>query len=223
MSLVVAISTVEDGNMLIHDDKANQQVIDNRKAFLKKHGIDIEQTSRVDVTFDVTDFKRYREVTSQNKGEGMFGDDERPADALVTAESNHALFLPLADCVGVVIYDPVKHVLMLSHIGRHSLEQNGAYESVAFLVTNYSSRPEDLLVWLTPAPGKDKYPVFAFNNRGLKEVVLEQLRAAGVLAKNVTDNNSDTTSDTRYFSHSEFLAGRRSTDGRYSIVAMVKG
>jgi copper oxidase (laccase) domain-containing protein len=222
MSLVVAISTVEDGNMLIHEDKANQQVINNRKNFLKKHGIDIKQTSRVDVTFDTTDFKRYREVTSQDKGESMFGDDKHPADALITTQPNHALFLPLADCVGAVIYDPVKQVLMLSHIGRHSLEENGAYESVAFLVTNHSSRPEDLLVWLTPAPGKDRYPVFAFNNRGLKEVVLEQLQNAGILTNNITDNNSDTATDPRYFSHSEFLAGRRSTDGRHSIVAMMK-
>lgn len=221
MSLIVAISTVSDGNMLMHEDKANKKVVSNRTAFLEKNGIDIEHTTRVNITYDRTDFKRYREVTSQNMSRGMYDDDIATADALITRERNHALFLPLADCVGVVLYDPDNQIIMLTHVGRHSLEQNGAYESVMHLKNNYDSNPRSLMVWLTPSPAKDKYPVHAFNNRSLKEVVFEQLRNAGIASTNITDNPADTTRDDRYFSHSEFLKGNKPTDGRHAIVVML--
>ncbi len=222
MKLVVAISTVSDGNMLIHEDKANKDVVKNRRLFLEHNHIALEQTSRVNVTFDRTDFRRYVEVSDQHKGKGMSGDDIVPADALITRTSNHALFLPLADCVGVVLCDPDNKILMLTHIGRHSLEQNGAYESVLYLSRVYRSLPEHLLVWLTPSPSKNAYPVFSFDNRSLKEVVHEQLNTAGVQATNITDNNRDTFTDSNYFSHSAFLKGQKSTDGRYAIVAMMR-
>jgi copper oxidase (laccase) domain-containing protein len=121
----------------------------------------------------------------------------------------------------MVVYDPDQHILMLSHVGRHSLEQNGAHSSIQHLVDNYNSPASRLQVWLTPAPGKHNYPVHAFGGRDFKEIVFEQLSVAGVVRENVVDNPSDSTTDERYFSHSEFLAGRRSSDGRYAIVAVM--
>ena len=46
--------------------------------------------------------------------------DEVHADALVTESPNVGLMLPIADCVGTVIYDPVQRRLALVHLGRHS-------------------------------------------------------------------------------------------------------
>lgn len=223
MNLVYAISTVNDGNMAVQQDQANKaKVIDNRSAFLAKLDIKMQNCTRVTTIYEGDNYLRYLEVTEDNKGEGMFDGHVVAADALVTRQPNHGLFLPLADCVGVVIFDPAKQFLMLSHIGRHSLEQLGAQESVKFLVDKYGCRPEELLVWLTPAPGPEKYPLFAFNNRAFKDVVFEQLQSAGIKTENINDDSTDTTSDLRYYSHSEFLAGRQAGDGRYAIVAMMR-
>ncbi|MBC7868867.1 polyphenol oxidase family protein [Candidatus Saccharibacteria bacterium] len=222
MSEVIALSTVADGTMSITSDPTSKVVIQNRIKFLASVGITMQNTTRVKVVYEGEDYCRYKEVNPSQKGDGMLDGNIVTADGLVTCTRNHALFLPLADCVGVVIYDPTHHIMMLSHLGRHSLEQNGGYKSVMFLVNNYGCDPTKLFVWLTPAPGQEKYPLFAFNNRAFKEVVFEQLHAAGINDDNITNDPTDTTKDERYFSHSEFLQGNRSQDGRYAVVAMMK-
>lgn len=223
MNLVYAVSTVSDGNMAVRQDQTNRaEVIENRSAFLAKLDIKMQNCTRVTTTYGGENYLRYFEVDESNKNEGMFDGKVLIADALVTRQTGHALFLPLADCVGAIIFDPTKQILMLSHIGRHSLEQFGGRKSVEFLINKYDCRSEDLLVWLTPAPGPEKYPLFAFDNRSFKDVVFEQLQSAGITISNITDDPVDTTNDARYYSHSEFLAGRQDDDGRYAIVAMMR-
>lgn len=219
MNILVAISTVQDGNMLNRDDETSSEVVANRKSFLAKNSIDINQTTRVNIVYDGDNYRRYYEVSEEHKSNGMLYEDIVAADALVTRNPKHALFLAVADCVGAVIFDPDNNVLMLTHLGRHSLEQNGGFESVRFLVDHYGSIPNNLRVWLTPAPGPDVYPLYKFDNRSVKNVVYQQLQAAGILEKNVTDNPADTSKDMNYYSHSEFLQGNRTDDGRYAIVA----
>lgn len=221
MNLLVALSTVADGNMLIAANQSNAKIVQNRTTWLASKNITIADTTRVRIVYEGNDYCRYREVTASQKGAGMFDGTATAADALVTRLPNHALFLPVADCVGAAIYDPTNQVLMLSHLGRHSLEQNGGYESIMFLVNHYGCDPTKLSVWLTPAPGREKYPLFAFDNRSMKDVTLAQLKSAGVLTENITDDPTDTTTDNRYFSHSEFLQGNQSEDGRYAIVAVM--
>jgi len=223
VKILISTSKVNDGNMLIPEDRANIDVIGNRTSFLAKNGVDIKQTTRVNIVHEGDNYCRYYELTEDHKGDGMQYDGIVAADALVTKLPGHALFLPIADCVGAVIFDPTKSILMMSHLGRHSLEQNGGYESVKFLIDHYDCSPSDLKVWLTPAPGPDVYPLYKFQHRSLKNVVYQQLESAGILEGNITDNPADTSKDTDYYSHSEFLQGNRTEDGRYAIVAMMKG
>ena len=222
MNIFVATSTVADGNMLVPEDHSNIEVIENRKSFLAKNSIDIKQTTRVNVIHEGDNYCRYYELVEAHKGDGMEYDGIVAADALVTRLPNHALFLPIADCIGAVFFDPDKNVLMLSHLGRHSLEQNGGFESVKFLIDHYGCNPGNLKVWLTPAPGPDVYPLYKFDNRSLKNVLYQQIVTAGILEKNVVDNPADTSKDMDYYSHSEFLQGNRSDDGRYAIVAEMR-
>ncbi len=221
MKLVIAISKVSDGNMLIKSDKENPEVISNRKIFLEKNNIDINQTTLVSTIYEGNDFCRYHEIGTNEKAAGMFDDKVLVADALVTKEMNHALFLPIADCVGAVIYDTKKNILMLTHLGRHALEQNGGYKSVRYLIEDFGCKQSDLKVFLSPAPGVESYPLYNFDNRSLKDVTIEQFESAGVTQKNINVNPADTTKDTDYFSHSKFLKGNQQTDGRFAIVAMM--
>lgn len=221
MNIQIGISIVADGTMSFSERENNQTVIRNRESFLSKHAINIHDSTRMLITYDTDDFCRYVEVSEDKKSHGMFDTNAPIADALVTRHPNHALFLPLADCVGAVIFDPIKQVLMLSHLGRHSLEQFGGRKSIEFLKHTYQSNPADLQVWLTPGPGQDNYPMFQFDNRSFKDVVFEQLQSAGILKDHIHDDPTDSTTDLNYFSHSEFLKGNRKTDGRYAIVAMM--
>src|SRR5687768_3917815 len=190
--IVAALSSKDDGNLKfgLEDD---EKTLANRKRFLQKVGIDIHHTSLVGITYDTDDFAKYRIVTLQDKGAGMFGGNiEEYVDALVTTGPGHALFLPIADCAGVILYDPVMRVLMVSHLGRHSVEQEGASKSVDYMVTSCGVDAKDLLVWVSPSVGRATYPLNAFEGKALQEVIVEQLRSAGVAADHIETSRVDT-------------------------------
>ena len=201
-------------------DRDYRPVQHTRAAFLEKHAITTADTTLVDLTYDGDDYRRYRTVKDHDKGSGMIRPGTHPTDALVTTDPGHALFLPLADCIGAVLYDPTKSVLMLSHLGRHNLEQHGGTHSVDYLVTRHTVNPSDLEVWLSPAAGKEHYPLFAFEHKSLHDVALSQLRAAGVPSGNITVSPINSAANPDYFSHSQFLKGNQETDGRFAVVAL---
>jgi copper oxidase (laccase) domain-containing protein len=225
---IVLISTVADGSMYNRKDLYNAAVIENRTKFLAQHNITIDDATRLHPNANQraevdheTNWCRYIEIDTSSKGLGMRGDDAPTADAIITKDAHHALLLPVADCVGATIYDPVHHVLMISHLGRHSLEQQGGVRSVEHLTEHYGSDPKVLLVWFTPAPNKEVFPIWALDNKGMKEVAFEQMAAAGVPFENITDNPADTATDLTYYSYSEYLKGHREEDGDHAMITMM--
>lgn len=221
MSLVVATSTVSDGSMYNRHDMFDRKVFQNRRRFIATQGLEADDFIRLWVTYETTDFCRYREISASQRKAGMMGSDTEPADALITTELGVGLFLPVADCVGAVIYDESRQVLALAHLGRHSLEQYGGTAIINYLRDHYGCEPENLRVWLTPAASKNAYQLWKLDHKGLKEATYEQLRAAGVLDVNITDNVAETTDDSRYYSYSLYLKGLRADDGDHAIIAMM--
>lgn len=221
-SVYVGISEVKDGTMYIPSEQANEEVIRNRSEWLQQQSIQLADTTRVHVSYETDDFCRYKMIDEAAKGEGMISASPEHVDALVTTKPGHALFLPIADCVATTLFDEEHGVLMLSHLGRHSLEQNGGVRSVAFLVEHFQTDPSKLKVWLSPAPNKDVYPIFKLDNQGMKEAVFAQLDQAGVKRENITDNPADTATDDRFFSFSEFKKGNKPTEGRFAMVAVMR-
>jgi hypothetical protein len=220
-SLVTAVlSSRSDGTMKLtpehHDD-----VIANRDAFLRLIRMSLEQTILVPVSYNTENFTKFRIVSLKDGGDGMRTVTSRRADALVTSDPHVALFLPLADCAGVVLYDRQHKVLMVSHLGRHSVEQWGAVKSVDYLKHHFSTDPSQLLVWISPSVGKASYPLRVFNGKGLQEVILEQLHESDVPEKNIEASHIDTAHDRNYYSHSEFLKGNRDEPGRFAIAARI--
>ncbi len=218
--IVVMLSSCEDGPM---NFKGNHQeeVRANREAFLATAGVDPMAATLVQVTYeDTTDFTRYKIVGEEQAGEGMLEPvSATEADALIAARPEQALFLPLADCVGAAIYDPNVQVLMVSHLGRHSVEQEGGRKSIEYLIKEFDSNPGELLIWLSPAAGKNEYPLHALRGKGLREATVEQMISAGVNPGNIEVSHINTAASPDYYSHSEFLQGNQPDDGRFAIVA----
>lgn len=218
--VVVRVSSTIDGTMTLRSLPENPEAVwDNRKKFIHTSGGEIEKTALVYVTYDDgDDFCRYREVAVDEYGIKT----NLPCDALVTQTPGVGLFLPLADCCGLVLYDPDSKTLMLSHVGRHSCVQYGAKKSVEYLAGAYDVAPGNLLVWLSPAVGIENYPIYARNNKSLKSLIVEDLVAAGVAANNIAVSPIDTDKSPQYFSHSEYRKGNRgSLNGRFAVFAMM--
>lgn len=221
MSVTIALSTVDDGSMYNRHDMFDRSVYDNRQRFIAAHGADMNDFVRLRVHFDTEDFCRYLEVGHGKRKAGMMGDDVEPADALITTQPGVGLFLPVADCIGAVIYDQERQVLALAHLGRHSLEQQGGTKIIRHLEKTYGCHIKDLQLWLTPAAGKDVYKIWKLDNKGMKEAAFEQFFAAGVTSDQITDNPAETTSDNRYYSYSEYLKDARADDGDHAIIAIM--
>jgi copper oxidase (laccase) domain-containing protein len=218
MSPTVLTSTAMDGTMKTLDgDELTAR--NNRVAFLEKNGLNPKSTTLHTLSYDTDDFCCYELLTADDMGDGITRDSTIIADAVVTTDINHAILLPLADCIGAVIHDPTQNILMLSHLGRHNLEQFGGTRCIEFLVEKFGVNPATLTVWLSPAAGGKNYPLYAFDNRSMHDVATEQLTGAGVTLEHITTSPIDVTTDETYFSHSQFLKGNRESDGRFAVVA----
>ncbi|GHU08314.1 hypothetical protein FACS189431_4340 [Alphaproteobacteria bacterium] len=215
--VAIALSTVADGDMRNAEKSGDVLAAVNKNVakFLVENGFNIDRTVLVRLDYDKDDFTQYKTVDKSWVGKGMVDSEAvEVADTLATTEKNFGLFLPLADCLGAVIYDTKNEVLMVSHLGRHNTEQFGAKKSIEYLMENFGSDPADILIWLSPSAGKENYPLFAFDNRSLREVNVEQFVEAGIKPENITGDDADTTTDDRYYSFSN-----NQTDQRFAIVA----
>lgn len=219
-SVLIAISNLSDGTM----SSGNNEVVarKNRQKFLRRYDISLEQSILVKLDYGSDNYRRYYEVGFEQKGDGMSYGSSIVADALFTRAKDTALFLPVADCIAAVLYDDEHGVLGLSHLGRHNLSQQGGTATVQFMTQEFGTRPENIQVWLSPAAGRGNYPLYDFENRSLHEVALQQLLAGEVPINNISIDSHDTTTDQGMFSHSEFLKGNRSQDGRQAVVAMMR-
>jgi len=221
MAVVIINSTLLDGSMQSIHSGNLAQANQSRTDFLNKNGIQPEATTLVRLKYEGDDYCRYATIDDTFKGDGIVRESTVVNDALVVTRPQHALFLPLADCIGAVLHDPVKNILMVSHLGRHNLEQYGGTRSVEFLQEHHGVNPQDVTIWLSPAAGKSSYPLFEFNNRSLHEVAMEQFIRAGIRAENIDISPIDSSQDANYYSHSQFLKGRRDNDGRFAVVAFM--
>ncbi len=101
-----------------------------------------------------------RIVSGADRGRGVHdaADAIGPADALVTADPGTVLAILVADCVPVVLYDPVARVLACVHAGWRGTV---AHVTQAALTAMHSlgTRPADVIAGIGPAIAPDAYQV----------------------------------------------------------------
>lgn len=219
--LIAVLSDNIDGSMK-QAGNTGEIIQGNVDAFLKTIGIHADSAVRVRLDYDSEHFTRYSVVDQNDKGDGITKPSSVVSDALFTKSHDVALFLPLADCIGAVLYDADNEVLGVSHLGRHNLVQNGGFESVRYMRKTFDTNPANVRVYLTAAAGKKHYPMFDFGGKSLHEVALAQLRQAGISSGNILVDERDTTTDPELYSHSEALKGAVIKEGRHAVVAMMR-
>ncbi len=209
----VGLSSRDDGSMKDGVELMTIDAIRNREKFLEFLDMMSAQKAAIfAASFDSDDYCRYQ-LATPGLAVGV--------DAVATNEINQPILVPLADCTGAVLYDPEHHALMVSHLGRHSTEQFGGEKSVMYMQEKFGTDPAKLLVWLSPSPNGTDYPLWAFDNRSFNDVLTEQFVMAGVKPENIEASMVDTVTNPNYFSHSQFLRGQQSIDGRYAIAAQL--
>jgi hypothetical protein len=99
-------------------------------------------------------------VTPADRGRGALTPQDAigDTDALVTADPGVALAVLVADCVPIVLYDPVAHVLGCVHAGWRGTVARVCQAAVAAMGT-LGSAPRNIIAGLGPAISPDRYQV----------------------------------------------------------------
>ena len=220
-NVTVRVSDASDGTMTLKSLPENPEVVwQNRKDFITTCGGDLGKTALVYVTYD--DTRSYAEYKlAETVGTELSTTEDDVADGLATQGTEVGLFLPVADCCATVLYDQKRRALMVSHLGRHSVEIFGAKKSFEFMRAEFGTESCDVLAWLGPAVGGENYPIVKRDNRSIKKLIERDLLEAGVKQGNIEISQVDTDRDINYFSHSEYRKGNRASDGRFAVYAQI--
>jgi YfiH family protein len=81
------------------------------------------------------------------------------ADAIVTNSPNITLMMRFADCVPILLFDPVNRVIGISHAGWVGTINKIAGKTVLKMKLKYGTRPKDVLAAIGPSIGPDHYSV----------------------------------------------------------------
>jgi len=73
------------------------------------------------------------------------------ADAIITHVSDCPIMVLTADCVPIIIYDPIKHLAGIVHAGRIGTQKQILTKTIEALSREYGSNPKDLIVGMGPA------------------------------------------------------------------------
>ena len=232
--LLVAVSSKDDGTMLNRiRGRHVSEVLENRRRFCDHIGVKYDDVVYHVISYDQAQtFDTIAEVTETDtvkcNSEGIF------ADALYTEVAGVGLFLPVADCIATVIYDPKRRALMLAHLGRHSTVAQLMTRAIQYFV-EHGSQAKDLQIWMSPSITQKNYRMDYFDHtndtnwhnfcRQTADGIYLDMQGfnrslavrAGVPGDNIFISPIDTADDPNYFSHS---AG--DTEGRFAVLAEIK-
>ncbi len=80
-------------------------------------------------------------------------------DAIITSEPGLPIGISVADCVPLIVYDPVSNALAAGHAGRLGTMGNIAGRIVEAMTFHFRTDPADLHAVIGPSAGPDRYEV----------------------------------------------------------------
>lgn len=144
-------------NMALHvgDDPAD--VWENRMRFLQVLGLDAARICTVRQVHGTEIVRAFRR--DAGRGARDYADALADADAVITNDSGVTLMLCYADCVPVLLYDPVHNAAGLVHAGWKGTVQRIATKTAVRMSEEFGTNPAELLAGIGPSIGVDCYEV----------------------------------------------------------------
>jgi len=96
---------------------------------------------------------RIRVITENDRGK-LFKPEPEQADGLITQTPAVALMVFTADCVPILLYDPVKKVIGAVHAGWRNTLKNIAGAAVTAMYNEFGSAPDDIKAAIGPCISK---------------------------------------------------------------------
>ncbi len=144
-------------NLGFHVGDDNFRVLQNRRILSDAIGIDLPK-----FTFAGQCHSTNVAIVDENgRGRGALERDTAlvNTDGMITNVKNICLSIQVADCVPVLLYDPVQQVIASLHAGWRGTIRKIAGEAISKMVQNYGSKAEDIYAGLGPSNGPCCYEV----------------------------------------------------------------
>ena len=87
------------------------------------------------------------------------GSNHEKADGIITNKSGLGLLMLFADCVPIMLYDPIRHVVGIVHAGWKGTVSGIAGKAIHIMHECYGTNPRDILAGIGPSIGPDHYQV----------------------------------------------------------------
>ncbi|MCJ7624833.1 MAG: peptidoglycan editing factor PgeF [Anaerolineaceae bacterium] len=84
-------------------------------------------------------------------------EDPLKADGIITNQVGMTLFMNFADCVPILLFDPIKRIIGIVHAGRLGTINKICLNAVQAFQEIYNSSPKDILAGIGPSIGPDHY------------------------------------------------------------------
>ena len=144
-------------NLGLHTGDIDQRVIENRQLFCKAVGVEGKDA----VTAEQVHGDKILVVTTDHIGKGatVYKEAIKGMDALITNIPDIPLLLFFADCVPVLIVDPVKKAIGVVHAGWKGTVNQIAQKTIVAMETEFGTLPQDCLIGIAPSVGPCCYEV----------------------------------------------------------------
>lgn len=236
--------TPGDGDIAYTEGAEPAGITQNRREFLAELGVGPGSLTLADQVHGSS----VAAVRAADRGRGLppSFDGFADTDGLVTTETGLALGVIVADCVPLVLYDPVHHALGVVHAGWRGTVAMIAARAIETMAEHFGTRPPDVLAGIGPSIGPCCYEVgdeviAAWRSSGMDcadEAVRDGerrshldlwtanrlvLESAGLFREHIEAANVCVHCEAgKYFSHRAAVAGR-APRGRMMMVAGLSG
>lgn len=152
---ILAGTTLRDANRVANNDMAlhtthdKKDILENRNALNMQLGIKEEQW----VFAQQTHSDHLHAVTKQDMGRGSiaYATAIKDCDALYTKESGIAIGVFHADCVPILLYDPISQIICAIHAGWQGTVKEITRKSVLHLMQHEQLNPKNLYAYIGPS------------------------------------------------------------------------
>lgn len=144
-------------NPAMHTDDDPLMVIENRQRIAEMLGLDLKQF----VTAQQVHGDRIYVVQESDRGRGAcdYATAVPETDGLITDRQGIALMMFFADCVPVMLVDPVRRAIGICHAGWRGTVAQIPLRTVQRMTEAFGSRPADILAAIAPSIGPCCYEI----------------------------------------------------------------
>lgn len=164
--LVHFVSTREGGisdghfasmNIGFHVGDDNFRVLQNRRLLTEAIGLDLHKFTFANQCHSTN----VAIVDEKCRGKGALEKDTGivNTDGMITNVKNICLSVQVADCVPILLYDPVNHVIASLHAGWRGTVRKIVSATISKMLQNYSTKAENIIAGLGPSNGPCCYEV----------------------------------------------------------------